>query len=128
MHVDGAYSGAVIFSPKYKSLLEGLHHSNSFSFNAHKMMGTPLTCSLLVVKNKKHLSDSFNNDADYLYQTDSDDYNLGRFSLQCGRRNDALKFWSLWKSVGTNGLAQIVNHLFETANIAISTDKTANHA
>ena len=118
LHVDGAYSGAVIFSPKYKSLLEGLHRSNSFSFNAHKMMGTPLTCSLLVVKNKKHLSDSFNNDADYLYQTDSDDYNLGKFSIQCGRRNDALKFWSLWKAVGTNGLAQIVNHLFETANIA----------
>ncbi len=118
LHVDGAYCGAVIFSPKYKSLLEGLHYSDSFSFNAHKMMGTPLTCSLLVVNNKKYLSDSFNNDADYLYQTDSDDYNLGKFSFQCGRRNDALKFWSLWKAVGTNGLAQIVNHLFETANIA----------
>ena len=118
LHVDGAYCGAVIFSPHYKNLLKGLQNSNSFSFNAHKMMGTPLTCSLLLVNNKKHLLDSFNNDADYLYQTNSDDYNLGKVSFQCGRRNDALKFWSLWKAVGTNGLAKIVDHLFETANIA----------
>ena len=118
LHVDGAYCGAVIFSPHYKNLLKGLQNSDSFSFNAHKIIGTPLTCSLLLVNNKKHLLDSFNNDADYLYQTNSDDYNLGRVSFQCGRRNDALKFWSLWKAVGTNGLAKIVNHLFETANIA----------
>ena len=118
LHVDGAYCGAVIFSPHYKNLLKGLQNSNSFSFNAHKMMGTPLTCSLLLVNNKKHLLDSFNNDADYLYQTNSDDYNLGKVSFQCGRRNDALKFWSLWKAVGTNGLAKIVDYLFETANIA----------
>ena len=118
LHVDGAYCGAVIFNSHYKNLLKGLQNSDSFSFNAHKMMGTPLTCSLLLVNNKKHLLDSFNNDADYLYQTNSDDYNLGRVSFQCGRRNDALKFWSLWKAVGTNGLAKIVDHLFETANIA----------
>ncbi len=118
LHVDGAYCGAVIFSPHYKNLLKGLQNSDSFSFNAHKMMGTPLSCSLLLVNNKKHLLDSFNNDADYLYQTNSDDYNLGKVSFQCGRRNDALKFWSLWKAVGTNGLAKIVDYLFETANIA----------
>ena len=118
LHVDGAYCGAVIFSPHYKNLLKGLQNSDSFSFNAHKMMGTPLTCSLLLVNNKKHLLESFNNAADYLYQTNSDEYNLGKVSFQCGRRNDALKFWSLWKAVGTNGLAKIVDHLFETANIA----------
>ena len=118
LHVDGAYCGAAIFSSKYKGLLEGLNHSDSFSFNAHKMLGTPLTCSLLMVSNKKHLINSFNSEADYLYQTNSDEFNLGKSSFQCGRRNDALKFWCLWKAVGTNGLAEIVNHLFETANTA----------
>tara|TARA_B100000902_G_scaffold92115_2_gene95518 strand:- start:17179 stop:18585 length:1407 start_codon:yes stop_codon:yes gene_type:complete len=118
LHVDGAFCGAVIFSLEYKRLLAGLQNSDSFSFNAHKMLGTPLTCSLLLVKNKKHLLDSFNNEADYLYQTNTDEYDLGRYSFQCGRRNDALKFWSLWKAIGTNGLSKIVNHLFETSNIA----------
>lgn len=118
LHVDGAYCGGVIFSEKYKHLVKGVERSNSFSYNAHKMLGTPLTCSIILVNDKKHLHDSFNNEADYLYQTDGDDFNLGKTSFQCGRRNDALKFWTLWKSVGTNGLEQIVDHQFELADVA----------
>ena len=118
LHVDGAYCGSVIFSDKFKYLVDGIERSNSFSYNAHKMLGTPLTCSVLLVNDKKHLHNSFSNDADYLYQTDGDDFNLGKTSFQCGRRNDALKFWTLWKSIGTNGLKQIVDQQFELADIA----------
>jgi len=118
MHVDGAYCGSVIFSEKYKHLIDGIELVDSFSFNAHKMLGTPLSCSVIVVKDKKHLYDSFSNDASYLYQTDNDGFNLGKTSLQCGRRNDALKFWTLWKSVGTEGLEKIVDHLFALADTA----------
>lgn len=118
LHVDGAYCGSVIFSEKYKHLVNGIERSNSFSYNAHKMLGTPMTCSIILVRDKKQLHDSFSNEADYLYQTDGDDFNLGKTSFQCGRRNDALKFWTLWKSVGTNGLKEIVDHQFELADIA----------
>lgn len=118
LHVDGAYCGSVLFSEKYKHLIDGVELVDSFSFNAHKMIGTPLTCSIIVVKDKSNLYDSFSNEASYLYQTDHDDFNLGKTSLQCGRRNDALKFWTLWKSVGTKGLEKIVDHQFELANTA----------
>lgn len=118
LHVDGAYCGSVIFSEKYKHLVEGLDRVDSFSFNAHKMIGTPLSCSIIVAKDKKNLYNSFSNDASYLYQTDHDDFNLGKTSLQCGRRNDALKFWTLWKSVGTKGLEKIVDHQFYLADVA----------
>jgi sulfinoalanine decarboxylase len=118
LHVDGAYCGSVIFSDTYKHLVKGLERSNSFSYNAHKMLGTPMTCSIILVNDKKQLHDSFSNEADYLYQTDGDDFNLGKTSFQCGRRNDALKFWTLWKSVGTIGLKQIVDQQFELADVA----------
>jgi glutamate/tyrosine decarboxylase-like PLP-dependent enzyme len=118
LHVDGAYCGSVLFSKKYKHLIDGVELVDSFSFNAHKMLGTPLSCSIIVVKDKKHLHDSFSNDASYLYQTDHDEFNLGKTSLQCGRRNDALKFWTLWKSVGTEGLERIVDIQFELADVA----------
>jgi len=125
LHVDGAYSGSVIFSKEYKRLIKGLEQADSFVFNAHKMIGTPLTCSILVTKNKKHLYDSLSIEADYLYQTDEDDFNLGKTSLQCGRRNNALKFWTLWKSVGTKGLENIVDKQFKLAVIA--RDFVKNH-
>ena len=118
LHVDGAYCGGVIFSKKYKRLIKGLERSDSFSINAHKMLGTPLSCSIIVTPHKAQLHHSFSNEADYLYQTDGDDFNLGKTSMQCGRRNDALKLWTLWKSVGTNGLEKIVNKQFEMGEIA----------
>ncbi len=125
LHVDGAYCGSVIFSKKHKHLIKGLEQADSFVFNAHKMIGTPLTCSILVTQNKKHLYDSLSIEADYLYQTDEDDFNLGKTSLQCGRRNNALKFWTLWKSEGTKGLEKIVDKQFELADIA--RDYIKNH-
>ncbi len=118
LHIDGAYSGSVIFSETYRHLVKGMERSNSFSYNAHKMLGTPMTCSIILVNDKKQLHDSFSNEADYLYQTDGDEFNLGKTSFQCGRRNDALKFWTLWKSVGTNGLKKIIDQQFELAEIA----------
>lgn len=118
LHLDGAYCGSVIFSKKYKHLVKGIEYTNSFSFNAHKMLGTPLGCSIIVTQDKKHLYQSFSNDADYLYQTDDDAFNLGKTSLQCGRRNDALKLWTLWKSVGNDGLESIVNLQFFLADVA----------
>lgn len=118
LHLDGAYCGSVIFSKKYKHLVSGIELTDSFSLNAHKMLGTPLGCSIIVTRDKTNLYQSFSNEADYLYQTNDDAFNLGKTSLQCGRRNDALKLWTLWKSVGTNGLEQIVNHQFYLANVA----------
>jgi len=118
LHLDGAYCGGVIFSERYKHLVNGIELTDSFSINAHKMLGAPLTCSIIVVKDKKYLYQSFSNDAEYLYQTANDDYNLGKTSFQCGRRNDALKIWTLWKSVGSIGLEQIVDHQFYLANVA----------
>jgi sulfinoalanine decarboxylase/sulfinoalanine decarboxylase/aspartate 1-decarboxylase len=118
LHLDGAYCGGVIFSQHYKHLVKGIELTDSFSVNAHKMLGTPLTCSIIVTQNKKHLYQSFSNDAEYLYQTADDDFNLGKTSFQCGRRNDALKIWTLWKSVGSIGLENIVNHQFYLADVA----------
>lgn len=117
-HVDGAYCGGVIFSSRYRRLLANLNLTDSFSFNAHKMLGTPLSCSIIVTPHKDQLHHSFSNEADYLYQTANDDFNLGKISMQCGRRNDALKIWTLWKSVGLNGLERIVDQQFTLANIA----------
>ncbi len=119
LHVDGAYCGSVIFSEQKRHLLKEVNRADSFNYNAHKMLGVPLSCSVLLVKDKGNLYTSFAKEAAYLYQTDHefDEFNLGKTSLQCGRRNDALKLWTLWKSVGRKGLGQIVNQQFYLADV-----------
>ena len=117
LHVDGAYCGSVIFSEQYNHLIKGLDKTDSFSVNAHKMLNTTLICSIIVTRDKKHLYDSFANEASYLYQTDADDFNLGKTSLQCGRRNDALKVWTLWKAIGREGIGQMIDQQFYLADV-----------
>ena len=118
LHVDGAFGGSVLFSDKYKHLIKGVENSDSFCFNAHKTLGVPLSTSILVVKNSDTLQQSFSNKASYLYQTHDNEYNLGYSSFECGRRNNALKFWVLWKSVGSIGLEQMIDHEFALAQYA----------
>lgn len=118
MHIDGAYCGSIMFTEKYKHLIKGVEESDSFCYNAHKMIGTPLTCSIFLTKHKDAMHESFSIEADYLYQTDHDEFDLGKTSLQCGRRNDALKFWAVWKSIGTKGIRRMVEHHFHLADVA----------
>jgi sulfinoalanine decarboxylase len=118
LHVDGAFGGTVIFTDKYNHLVKGIELTDSFCFNAHKTLGAPLSTTVIVVKDNRDLYNSFNNDATYLYQTDDENYNLGQTSFECGRRNNALKFWTLWKAIGTNGIGEIVEHEFQLADTA----------
>ena len=120
LHLDGAFGGSVIFSTKQKQLVEGISQTNSFCFNAHKTLGAPLSTSVLVVKNQEELYNSFKNDASYLYQTHDEEFNLGHTSFECGRRNNALKLWTMWKAIGTNGLAKIIDHEFNLAEFALN--------
>lgn len=120
LHLDGAFGGAVIFSKKYKKLVSGINLTDSFCFNAHKTLGAPLSTSILTVKDKKHLYNSFNNDANYLYQTHNEDFNLGQTSFECGRRNNSLKMWTMWKAIGTQGIASVIEREFKLAEIARS--------
>ena len=62
LHVDGLF-GSVIFSKKYKHLTTGIQNSDSFCFNPHKTLGTPLSTSVFLVKNKKDLYNSFSHKA-----------------------------------------------------------------
>ena len=120
LHLDGAFGGAVIFSDKYRRLVQGIDQTDSFCFNAHKTLGAPLSTSVLVVKDKMDLYNSFQNNASYLYQTHDQSFNLGQTSFECGRRNNALKLWTMWKSIGESGLANIVEKEFELADAARS--------
>jgi len=39
-------------------------------------------------------------------------YDTGDKSVQCGRKVDALKVWTLWKAKGDTGMAADIDNLF----------------
>lgn len=120
MHIDGALGGSALLSNKHKYLLEGSELSDSFTWNAHKMMNVPVCASFLLVKEKGLLRKHFSEKADYLFQGEDEDLDLGSVSMQCGRRVDAFKVWAAWKYYGLLGIERRIDHLFELAEYATS--------
>jgi glutamate/tyrosine decarboxylase-like PLP-dependent enzyme len=119
-HVDGALGGAVILSPRHRKLLEGLEKVDSFALNAHKLMGLPLICSILLVREKGNLLKTNSvTGTDYIFHDEAyGEFDLGPMSMQCGRRVDALKLWLSWKYYGDKGYAERIDRFFQLAAFA----------
>lgn len=118
LQIDGAFGGTVLCSTTHRHLLAGCERADSFTWDAHKMMGVPLTSSVLLVRPRGALLRSFDEQASYLFQQDTEELNPGTRSLQCGRRNDALKVWATWTHHGDAGLEARVDRLFDLARYA----------
>tara|TARA_B100001250_G_scaffold413936_1_gene449849 strand:+ start:49 stop:1491 length:1443 start_codon:yes stop_codon:yes gene_type:complete len=119
-HIDGSWGGSVMLSKKHRKLIKGSKNSDSFTWCAHKMMGLPLICSVILMKNKNIL-EKINNvpGTDYLFHgKDQDGMDLGIYSLQCGRRVDSIKLWLAWKYYGNIGYEKRIDRLFNLAKYA----------
>ena len=118
LHVDGAWGGPAILSPRHRHLLAGVEAADSFAWDAHKLMGASLMCSAFLTRHPgilQRISSTTAGDTAYLFHGDEECFDLGQRSLQCGRRVDALKLWLMWKHYGDAGFAERVDHLFELA-------------
>lgn len=122
LHVDGAWGAPVLFSSQYQHLLEGCELADSFTWDAHKLMGVPLVCSVILVKHSGLLSQACSSaGTDYVHDEDNTagDCNLVQMSLQCSRKVDAFKFWLSWQHHGSIGYGAIVERLFQLSNYAV---------
>ncbi len=114
-HVDGAFGGTALLSPDHRHLMTGLDRADSFTWDAHKMMGVPLVSSVCLTREPGLTTKHFDESASYLFQQDSDDLNPGTRSIQCGRPNEAIKLWSLWQALGDEGYAARTNRQIDLA-------------
>lgn len=114
-HVDGSWGGNVVFSPKYRMKLRGIHLAQSITVNPHKMLGVPCTCSFLLVPDIKVFTKANSLKAPYLFHSadEDDNWDLADGTMGCGRRSDALKLYLGWQWYGTEGYGKRVDHAFE---------------
>ena len=120
MHVDGSLGGTALLSPRHRELLTGLEEADSFVWNAHKLMGLPLICSIFLVREPGWLQRANSvSGTEYIFHDEAyGASDLGPISLQCGRRVDALKLWLSWMYYGDLGYAERVERLFELTEYA----------
>uniref|UniRef100_A0A674C9G4 Glutamate decarboxylase 1b n=1 Tax=Salmo trutta TaxID=8032 RepID=A0A674C9G4_SALTR len=112
LHVDGAWGGGLLMSRKHRHKFSGVERANSVTWNPHKMMGVPLQCSAILVREKGILAGCNSMCAGYLFQPDKQydvSYDTGDKAIQCGRHVDIFKFWLMWKAKGTVGFEQHID-------------------
>lgn len=123
LHVDGAWGGAALLSDRHKHLLTGINRANSMTWNPHKMMGTPLQCSAILLREKGILMDVNQTGATYLYHKDKHydtSFDTGDKSIQCGRHNDVFKLWLMWRSKGDDGFRDQIDSFFNLSKYLVA--------
>ncbi|XP_043832057.1 glutamate decarboxylase 1-like [Dromiciops gliroides] len=119
MHVDAAWGGGLLMSKKHSYKLHGIERANSVTWNPHKLMGVPLQCSVILIREKGLLESCNQMCAGYLFQPDKHYdivYDTGDKTIQCGRHVDIFKLWLMWKAKGTSGFEVQINTFMELAD------------
>ncbi len=128
LHADGSFGGSLILSDKYRYMMKGIEKTDSFAWNPHKLMNIPLVCSALLVKKRGTLQHNITDiNTDYIFHDIDAVEDLGKKSIQCGRRVDAVKLWFAWKYYGLEGYQRRIDNLMEMAAYAEEKINENNH-
>ena len=101
----------------YSSRLGELSLADSITIDFHKMFLLPISCSCLIVKNKKTL-ECFELHADYLNREEDEEdgyVNLVGKAIQTTRRADALKVLIAFMTRGRDGYRSMIDRVIENA-------------
>ena len=112
-HLDAAWAGSAMICPEYRSLWAGAELADSIVLNPHKWLGTPMECSLHLVREPEDLVRTMAIQPEYLKTHGTDGIvNFSEWSVQLGRRFRALKVWFLLRAHGLEGLRNMIrNHV-----------------
>jgi aromatic-L-amino-acid decarboxylase len=120
LHVDAAYAGSAAICPEYRALMPGIERADSLVVNPHKWLFTPVTCSVLFVRDLDLLKAAFSLVPEYLKTGEpSEVTNLMDLGFQLGRPFRSLKLWMVIRAFGAAGLRErIREHCAMARNLA----------
>ena len=108
-HVDAAWGGALVASPKYRSILDGIERADSITIDAHKWFATTMGAGIYLTRRTSVLSDAFRIATDYMPSNDSN-VDLYVNSIQWSRRFVGLRLFLSLGVAGWQGYAAHVEH------------------
>ncbi len=110
-HIDGAYGIPAAVLPDLKQVFEGIELADSIAMDPHKWLYTPLEAGCVLVRDPKHLTDTFSSHPDYYnFGNDPEDQavNYYEYGLQNSRGFRALKVWIGLQQVGKSGYVRMI--------------------
>jgi L-2,4-diaminobutyrate decarboxylase len=110
LHVDGAHGASFLASARLRARLRGIERADSVAWDPHKMMFMPISAGAVLVRDRRHLDTAFQQSAPYLFHPrpgETRSFDLGRRTLQCSKRFDALKVWICLQHYGLDHIARL---------------------
>jgi glutamate/tyrosine decarboxylase-like PLP-dependent enzyme len=107
LHVDGAFGLWAAASPSKRYLVEGYENADSWATDAHKWLNVPYDSGLVFVRDTRHLNAAMSASAAYLMEGDTRDPHL--YVPEMSRRGRAVEIWAALRSLGKEGLAELID-------------------
>ncbi len=113
VHVDGAFGLFAAASPTRRHLVEGVEAADSWATDAHKTLNVPYDCGLAIVRDRAALRAAMGMHGDYLI-FDAAGEPMDKVP-EISRRGRAFPVWAVLRSLGRDGVADLVDGYCEHA-------------
>lgn len=106
LHVDAAWGGACVMSPRLGPLVAGIERADSVTWDAHKWLSVPMGAGMFFAARRKPVADAFRTATGYMPSSPEGLVDPYVASLQWSRRFIGLKVFLLLAELGEEGLAR----------------------
>lgn len=115
LHVDGAFGLWARAHPGLKTLTEGIELADSWATDGHKWLQTPFDTGYVIVKDADAHKHAMTIWASYLPTHHEDDRIPSSLVPELSRRARGVATWAIIKSLGREGVAEMVGRHCEVA-------------
>lgn len=136
-HVDGAYGAPAVVVPELASVFDGLLEADSIALDPHKWLYSPLEAGCTLVKDARHLVNTYSSHPEYYnfdQHGDGSTLNFYEYGIQNSRGFRALKVWLILQHAGRDGFVRMISDdialsasLFKRANDHPELEGVSNH-
>jgi glutamate/tyrosine decarboxylase-like PLP-dependent enzyme len=113
VHVDGAFGLWAAVAPARKHLVDGVARADSWATDAHKWLNVPQDSGMAIVREPEALRRAMAITAAYL--NPGPNREPMQWGPESSRRARAVEIWAALRSLGTHGVAELVERTCEHA-------------
>ena len=111
IHIDGAFGLWAACSEDLRHLTKGIEKANSWSVDAHKTLNTPYDSGIVLCNDRDALFSALHVTGSYLMHSEErDGYS---YTPEMSRRARIVELWAAMKYLGSEGMKELVDGLYE---------------